>query len=397
MHFIHLIKKKFILLLATLITTSSIIAQSPAAATEKTVTSGSNLLAILLVIMTIVLAFVIWGLGQVLIVMSKQVLEKSKEAKKITSLLVIGILLSTQNIFAQTTASSVAVKVIPNYGGLTATTFYMFVAVILMEIFAIFFIAFSIQRMQQELTPEKEEAPEKESSMRKIWSKLDQKLFTKAIPVEKEADIMLDHDYDGIKELDNALPPWWKYGFYITIAVAFIYIFNFHVFGNGQNPTQEYNAEVVQAQKEKEIFEANNKDKIDEKNVPLADATGLAFGKNVFETKCWSCHGKLGEGMAGLGPNLTDDYWIHKGSINDVYSTLKTGVPEKGMQAWVTDFSPKELSYIASYVKKLRGTNPPNQKAAQGDLYTEEGATTVPVDSTKKAKVDTAVSKASKI
>ena len=79
---------------------------------------------------------------------------------------------------------------------------------------------------------------------------------------------MLDHNYDGIRELDNALPPWWKYGFYITIGVAVVYLLNFHVFGYGKNPTQEYKAEMAQAKIQKEIYEANNKDKIDENNVP---------------------------------------------------------------------------------------------------------------------------------
>jgi cytochrome c oxidase cbb3-type subunit 3 len=390
MYFIHLIKKKIILLLIAFIAANNVIAQAPAAA-DKTVTTGTNLLAILLVVMSVVLAFVIWGLGQVLVILSRQMLEKSKQAKKSIAILLVGLFVSTQNLWAQNIATTGVVETLPNYGGLSPNTFYMFVAVIVMEIFAILFLAFLIRKVHTELLPEKEEALAKVSSLKLAWSKLDQKLFTKAIPVEKEADILLDHDYDGIKELDNALPPWWKYGFYITIAVAFIYIFNFHVFGNGKNPTEEYVAEVEQAQKDKEIFEANNKDKIDEKNVPTADAAGLAFGKNVFATKCWTCHGKLGEG--GAGPNLTDEYWIHKGSLNDVYSTLKTGYPDKGMQSWATDFSPKEMSFIASYVKTLRGTNPPNPKAAQGDLYVEAGAATAPADTTKKPTNDTATVK----
>ena len=228
------------------------------------------------------------------------------------------------------------------------------------------------------MTEEKGSA-EHVSKLKLLWSKLDRNIFTKAAPIEREADYLLDHNYDGIQELDNALPPWWKYGFYITIVVAVIYLLNFHVFNTGKNPTQEYAAEMEQARVEKEIYEAKNKDKIDENNVPVADATGIAKGKEIFANVCWACHGKSGEG--GAGPNLTDDYWLHKGSLNDIYHTIKTGYPDKGMQSWASVYSPKEITYLASYVKSLHGTKPVNAKAPQGDLYKD-------TDSTKTAKPD---------
>jgi cytochrome c oxidase cbb3-type subunit 3 len=145
---------------------------------------------------------------------------------------------------------------------------------------------------------------------------------------------------------------------------------------------------MQQAQIEKEIYEANNKDKIDENNVPMADANGLAEAKQIFETKCFACHGKAGEG--GAGPNLTDDYWLHKGSLNDIYHTIKNGYADKGMQSWASEYTPKQISFLASYVKTLHGTKPANAKAPQGDLYTE----LTPVsDSSKLIKTDTASSK----
>jgi cytochrome c oxidase cbb3-type subunit 3 len=213
------------------------------------------------------------------------------------------------------------------------------------------------------------------------WAGLDKKIFTKAVAVEREADIMLDHDYDGIRELDNALPPWWKYGFLITICIAFIYLLNFHVFGTGKNPTEEYVAEMEQARIQKEIFEAGNKDKIDEAHVPMAGADGLVRAKEIFTSKCFTCHGKAGEG--GAGPNLTDNYWLHQGSLNDIYHTIKNGYPDKGMQSWANDYTPKEISFLASYVKSIHGTNPLNAKAPQGDLFTDsiqkDPADTIPV------------------
>jgi len=214
---------------------------------------------------------------------------------------------------------------------------------------------------------------------------MDSKLFTKAVSIEREADILLDHDYDGIKELDNSLPPWWKYGFYITIGIAFIYLLNFHVFGTGLNPTQEYDAEMDRAKIEKEAYEANNKDKIDEKNVPMANADGIAAGKNLFEANCIACHLKDGGGI--VGPNLTDNYWLHKGSLNDIYNTIKFGYPDKGMQPWGSKFSPKEISYLASFVKSLKGSKPATPKDPQGELYVDEVAKT---DSAAVAKPDSA-------
>jgi cytochrome c oxidase cbb3-type subunit 3 len=240
--------------------------------------------------------------------------------------------------------------------------------------------------MYIELLPQKEMAVAKKTVVKNWWGNLDKKIFTKAIPVEREADFLLDHDYDGIQELDNALPPWWKYGFYITIIVAVIYIFNFHVFG-GKTPTEEYTVEMEDAKAQKEIFEASNKDKIDENNVPMADAAGIAQAKEIFTTKCWPCHGKSGEG--GAGPNLTDDYWLHKGSLNDIFQTIKNGYADKGMQSWSKDFTPKEISFLASYIKTLHGTNPPGARPAQGELFSDAPVT----NTVNKNAADTAATK----
>ena len=354
---------------------STLFAQiSPAA--PSAVPAGSNMLEILLIITAFVLIFVIWGMGQVLVALSRQLLEKTSEASKsaVFSVLLILSLLS-ENAHAQTVAVDAAAKLIPNYGGISANTFYLLLSVIATEIFAILFLFFSIRRIFVELLPEKSAAAVKKSKLAELWVRLDKKLFTKAIPLEQEADALLDHNYDGIQELDNALPPWWKYGFIITIGFAFVYLLNFHVLGNGKNPTEEYAVEMENAKIAKELYDANNKDKIDETMVPMADAAGMKIGKDDYIANCIACHGSKGEG--GAGPNLTDDYWIHKGSLNDIYHTLKVGYADKGMQSWAIKFSPKEMSEIASYVKMLKGTHPEGAKAPQGDLYDE----TAPTDS----------------
>jgi cytochrome c oxidase cbb3-type subunit 3 len=306
--------------------------------------------------------------------------------------LLAGFSLLSQVSFAQDAATA-AVKEVPNYGGLTSTSYYFFLTVLATEVIVILFLAFSIRRMYTELLPEVSEAVKSKSALAGWWSGLDKKIFTRAVPVEQEADVMLDHDYDGIKELDNALPPWWRYGFYITIGVAFVYLLNFHVFGIGLNPTQEYNAEMENARIKKEAYEATNKDRIDEKNVPMAAADGIRAGKALFEANCVACH--LKDGGGNVGPNLTDDYWIHKGSLNDIYHTIKYGYADKGMQSWSGSFSEKEISFLASFVKSLRGSKPAVPKAPQGDLYVDEvvavdSAKVVKPDSGKVAKPDTA-------
>ncbi|GAA4752827.1 cbb3-type cytochrome c oxidase N-terminal domain-containing protein [Flavisolibacter ginsenosidimutans] len=223
------------------------------------------------------------------------------------------------------------------------------------------------------------------ASVGQRFARLNAKFFTKAIPLEKEADHLLDHDYDGIQELDNSLPPWWKYGFYFSIVCAVFYILRYHVWKTGPDPEQEYNTEMAIATKQIEEYRKKAGDMVDEKTVTLADAAGIAEGKKIFQSNCFACHGQKGEG--GVGPNLTDNYWLHGGTINDVFKTIKYGVPEKGMQSWQKTYSPSQIKDLASYVKSLAGTNPPNPKAPQGDPYEEKASTnTAAKDSTSVAK-----------
>lgn len=250
----------------------------------------------------------------------------------------------------------------------------------LMLLFAFFGLVFVMRRFGSLGTEEKPA-----TSFRQWWSQLDAKLFTKAIPLEKEADHLLDHDYDGIKELDNSLPPWWKYGFYFTILVAVIYFFRFHVLHTGPTPEQEYDKEMATAAKQVEEYRKKAGEMVDEKTVTMADAAGIAEGQKIFQTNCFACHGAKGEG--GVGPNLTDNYWLHGGTINDVFKTIKYGVPEKGMQAWEKTYSPSQIRDLASYVKSLVGTNPPNGKAPQGDAFEEKGTDTKPAAKDSTATV----------
>jgi cytochrome c oxidase cbb3-type subunit III len=201
------------------------------------------------------------------------------------------------------------------------------------------------------------------------WAEFSRRVLTKSVAVEQEQDILLDHDYDGIKELDNALPPWWKYGFYFTIMVGVIYLLRFHVFHAGPSPEEEYNTEMRIAAIQVDEYRKKSNDMVDEKTVTLGDAASAERGMKIFTTVCFACHGAHGEG--GVGPNLTDNYWLHGGSINEIFHTIKYGVPEKGMQSWQKTYSPSQIRDLATFIKSLKGTNPANAKAPQGDLFVE--------------------------
>lgn len=353
---------------------------SASAQDAGTAKSSSSMAEILMIVIAVLLAFVIWGLGQVLIALGGQLLEKNRSTNKVLSAVMLaGLTLAGISANAQDSTNISAAQITSNYGGMNPTSFWLLALVIFIEIASICFIIFSIRRLQAELSVQKTKV--RSFFFKAWWAGLDKKLFTRAVAVEQEADILLDHDYDGIRELDNKLPPWWKYGFIITIVAAVIYLFNFHVIGYGQNPEQEYATQMANAQAAKEEYEANNKDKVDENNLQMPEAAGIAAGKDIFTTTCWACHGKFGEG--GAGPNLTDDYWLHKGSLHDIYSSIKHGYPDKGMQAWEKNYSAKEINNIAGFIKSIHGTNPPNAKAPQGDLFTEDKTTTA--DSTKVA------------
>jgi len=206
------------------------------------------------------------------------------------------------------------------------------------------------------------------------WWKRQYKKWTNVVPIEQEADVMLDHDYDGIRELDNSLPPWWVAMFYISIAFGGVYLYYTHFSDYGKSSAEEYAIEMEEAEKSIKAYLASQANTVDESNVEmLEDSDAIAIGESIYKANCSACHGQLGEG--GVGPNLTDEYWIHGGSIKDVFKTIKYGVPEKGMIAWQSQLPAAEIHKISSFILTLKGSNPPNAKEAQGELYQEENST----------------------
>ena len=201
------------------------------------------------------------------------------------------------------------------------------------------------------------------------------------VPVEEEATVMLDHDYDGIKELDNNLPPWWKYMFYGTIIFAFVYLIRFHITGSGELQLQEYESEMLAATEAKAEALESGGEQLTEDNVTLlVDLDAITTGANIYKGNCATCHGALAEGL--VGPNLTDEYWIHGGGISNIFKSIKYGIPAKGMIAWQSQFSPVQMQQIASYIISIQGSNPPNAKDPQGEIWVDEKVEEAPTDTT---------------
>jgi cytochrome c oxidase cbb3-type subunit 3 len=339
----------------------------------------TNFLLFFLIAVAVVLLFVIWGLGNIMLSYAKKITEEDKSSGNKTLIMILPALFLSRFAFAQESTAPVASN---TYGGVSAMTFYLLTSVIATEFLVIFFLGLQIRRLHNSLFP----ANKKERTSIALSDKLfqflhllDKKLFTKA--AEKDADVLLDHDYDGIKELDNALPPWWKYGFYVTILMGVLYMYHYHISESGLNPDEEYVAEIKNAQIEIEAYMAKAKDLVDEANVQYEES-GIETGKLLYGKSCVACHGSQGEGS--VGPNLTDAYWIHGGSMNDIFKTIKYGYSDKGMQSWQQQFSPKQMQQIASFIHSIKGTNPPNAKPAQGDLYQE--STTPQTDSSTSLK-----------
>ncbi|VXB87057.1 Cytochrome C oxidase subunit III [Flavobacterium sp. 9AF] len=223
---------------------------------------------------------------------------------------------------------------------------------------------------QKKQLKEAQELPFTESAFYKnIMKKL-----TRSKAIEQEADVMLDHNYDGIKELDNVLPPWWVYLFYGTLIFAAVYLIRFHIVGD-YTQKEEYEMAMLDAQKEHEEYLKNAPDLVNLDNVELMkDAASIADGKRIFtENNCASCHKENLEG--NIGPNLTDAYWINGGGIKNIFKVISEGSQKNTVMApWKEVIKPTDIQKLASYIISLQGSNPANAKAPEGELWVEEGA-----------------------
>jgi len=340
----------------------------------------SNPMIIMLVTLMLLLLIVIGILANILIGAADVKLKKKKAMEKgqsVAAVLVIVMLLSSTGVFAQGTTPETTATAAKTIAGMSASTFYIMAGVLFVELMIIIGLLINIKFL---LKTEKEKFVTETATPEQIAEEKRNKLswwdrFNKLKPVSEEADLDLGHDYDGIRELNNRLPPWWLYGFYLTIIFAGIYLWRYHVSHTAPSSKEEYERSVAKAEARIQEYMKKKGDAVDENTVKLLTSTDdLAAGKAIFTdpSKCVACHGVEGGGNA-IGPNLTDDYWIYGGNVKDLFKTIKYGA-KNGMKSWKDDLSPKQIAQVASYIKTLRGTKPANAREPQGELYKEEEA-----------------------
>jgi cytochrome c oxidase cbb3-type subunit III len=362
----------------------------------------NNTMAWMLILVMAVLLLVIIILGNI-IMKAKSVYrdrmreEKNKETASsgIATALLPLLLFITSSASAQTTPAATP-KTVKLIGGLDPLTFYFMIGIILLEvvvIMALIYILLMLVGIKWPALPKTSLAPGKKFNW--WWGKLNQ-----AVSMEKEKDIDLDHDYDGIRELDNKVPPWWTWAFVFTIVFGLFYMWRYHVGKSAPLQHEEFMIAMQKGEEKKQAYLKNAANNVDENTIAMLDAAGIAAGKDLYAAKqCITCHGAAGEGAA-VGPNLADDYWIHGGSLANIFKSIKYGWPDKGMRSWKDELSPVQMAQLSSFVKSLKGSNPPNAKPPQGDLYSETAdtlATTAkqpPADSLKKPAPDTLKNKA---
>lgn len=234
---------------------------------------------------------------------------------------------------------------------------------------------------EKQVFHEKEDQPFRLTEQQ--WFKnLIQKL-TRSEPVENNALVMLNHNYDGIQELDNRLPPWWLYLFYGGILFGVIYLVRYEMMG-GDDQETELRKEMAQAKIDVAKYMLTAPDQMNEAKVTqLTDAADLAKGKTIFATNCAACHRADGGGQ--IGPNLTDNHWIFGGSIKNLFHTISNGGRDgKGMVAWNATLKPTEIQQVASYILSLQGSNPKDAKAPEGEVWVNPDANKVAMAETKK-------------
>lgn len=185
---------------------------------------------------------------------------------------------------------------------------------------------------------------------------------------EDEKKVLLDHDYDGIRELNHPLPSWWLGTFFITIIFAVFYYIAY-TFMDAKTLDRELAEEMkVVTELQTEFENKSGRFNLEEYNKITSDKKVMKAAKKTYKRKCKACHGKFGEG--GVGPNLTDKYWLHgNGSLETVYNTINKGVVDKGMAAWGPVLGKEKVYGVLKYIQAFKGTNPDGAKAPQGELY----------------------------
>ncbi len=303
-----------------------------------------------------------------------------KEREGTSKILPLTILLATfsSSLFAQAADKPAGADSFSNWDVYLFITIILLLFIVLLTLVRTLFVLMGIKKEAQL------DADGKPSKMRTWFQKLNE-----TVPIEDEASLDMSHDYDGIRELDNKIPSWWTWTFLSSVLFAIIYMYR--MFSSETLPDQY--VELAQANEiaaiEKLAYLKKGANNVDENTVKMLGAAEITEGATLYAKNCVACHGDKGQGS--VGPNLTDDYWIHKGGIKDIFYSIKYGWAEKGMKSWKEDFSPVQIAQLSSFIRTLHGTNPPAPKEKQGELYTEVGP--APADSTATAAADTSAAK----
>ncbi|MEO0065873.1 MAG: hypothetical protein RI983_1199 [Bacteroidota bacterium] len=372
-----IIQRVLLLLLASLaanIIWAQDAAEAAAPAAHKEVFYDSTVAYVLLTVIGL-LALVIYMLGNVFVLAIKNKMEQEKQsgAGKAAALTILMVLVSAGSLFAQ--AKNVPAGT-PTVVSETIVQLLSFIVAI--EMIIIIYFANGIRSFLKKDALKMAAAAGVPIVVKEKISWFD-RLYNRNTD-EDVARLDLGHDYDGIKELDNEVPAWWQWGFAISILFSVVYLYSYHVAENKPLQQQELVMDMEKAAVEQAAYLEKSANNVDENMVKMLGADDIAKGKELYikPGACATCHAENGSGIVngapGIGPNLTDEYWLHKGDIKGIFYSIKYGWPEKGMKSWKEDYSPVQIAQIASYVKSLQGTNPQPAKEKQGELFVEEGA-----------------------
>ncbi len=341
--------KKLCAVVATSIVPLWAMAASGTEEASRTWFFGEPLFWVLFAVAAILL-YLIYALGQLLILGTRwRIRDKGRKGMMLLVFFTLGLLPGT--LEAQTTAAAKS--------SIASDPFLPMYILIVLELIIVGYLLYSILVADRYRT--------------KFGRKLD--IFSLIWKGERPAAAYESQElsgastYEGSYDMDRVMPPWLRFLFFATIIFAVVFI-PYYFLGYVPAQKKKYEQSIAKAAAEEQ--EKTKEVMIDENTVVVTQTEAvLASGKEVFTTYCAACHGNAGEG--GIGPNFADEYWLHGGSIKDIFATIKHGVPEKGMAAWNEIITPQQISDVANYILSLKGTNPPNQKEPQGELWTGDG------------------------
>ncbi len=322
----------------------------------------------ILLIIAVLLLIPICFLSKSIVATIKRNLKEFSNKTTIFILTFLGIIGSTFSVYAQEAAEGGTTKQVAEateniFTQIPLNTWFL-IGTILLEITAIIFLS----GRSAYLMKEKNETETAETLGLKEWILDKWAKMNNFKSKENEANLDTGHNYDGIRELDNPAPGWFQAAFALSILFAIIYLYRYHVSHSAPLQIEEYEIAMEKAEREHAEYLKSAGEQIDENNVTLLSGGDIENGKTVYLANCSPCHGQNGEGVAA--PNLTDKYWLHGGSLSDIFKSIKYGWVDKGMKSWKDDLKPKEIAQVSSFIVSLRNKNLPSSRPQEGTEYT---------------------------